>query len=106
MNFYKNLKAKEFAAHYLDNQNAVLIDARSEKEYLESNIEESVNIVYTDKEAFLKLDKGKDYYLHCRVGGRSAVAAFILSQAGHKNIFNLNDTLDNLLSELKEASTF
>ncbi len=106
MNFYKSLKAKEFAAHYLNNPNAVLIDVRTEKEYNEINIEESVNIVYTDKEAFLKLDNGKDYYLHCRVGGRSAVAAFILSQAGHENVFNLNDNLDNLLSELKEASTF
>lgn len=106
MNFYKSLKAKEFTHHYLNNQNAVLIDARSEKEYNESNIDESVNIVYTDKEAFLKLDKGKDYYLHCRVGGRSAVAAFILSQAGHENVFNLNDDFDNLMSELKEASAF
>ena len=106
MNFYKSLKAKEFAAHYLNNPNAVLIDARTEKEYHTGNIEESINIVYTNKEAFLKLDKRKDYYIHCRVGGRSAVAAFILSQAGHKNVFNLNDNLDNLMLELKEAGTF
>ncbi len=106
MNFYKSLKAKEFATHYLNNPNAVLVDVRTEKEYNKSNIEESVNIVYTDKEAFLKLDKGKDYYLHCRVGGRSAVAAFILSQAGHENIFNLNDDVENFISELEEAKTF
>ncbi len=103
MNFYKSLKAKEFAQHYLNNKNAVLIDVRTKKENTDGSIPEALHIVYTNKEALLKLDKGKDYYLHCRVGGRSAVAAFILSQAGHENVINLNDNIKNFMLELEEV---
>ncbi len=106
MNFYTSLKAKEFAQHYVNNENAVLIDARTAKEYEEGNIQESINLPYTNKEALVKLDKSKDYYLHCRVGGRSAVAAFILSQAGYENVINLNDDVKNLMLELEQAKAF
>ena len=79
-------------------QNSILLDVRSEREYDEEHVEGAINIPYDSKEDFLKLDKSKAYYLHCRVGGRSAVAAYLMVQEGFENVFNLNDDIANILS--------
>lgn len=79
-------------------QNSVLLDVRSEKEYDEEHMEGAINIPYNNQEELLKLDKNKAYYLHCRIGGRSAVVAYLLAQDGFENVFNLDDDVANILS--------
>ena len=101
---YTTLKAEEFFQNFKEDPNGVILDVRSAREYEEGHIEGSINVVFTNREELLRLDQSKNYYIHCRVGGRGAVAAFTLAQAGFSQIYNMNDSIDTLMSLFSQPS--
>ncbi len=104
METYVSLKAQEFVSQFLNNQNAILLDVRTNSEYkkehiLGATLAPGIETIIND------FDKGKPYYLHCRVGGRCAIVAYKMVSAGFKKVYNLNDNLDNLVSEFEKTNT-
>ncbi len=97
--FYKNLKAEEFKSKVTADSNAIVLDVRRDSEFAEGHLEQAIHTPNI-REAFSSLDKNKHYYLHCRVGGRSAIACQILITNGFTEVYNLNDNLENLDIEL------
>ena len=96
MGTYTNLKAEQFLNTFNNTDNAQIIDVRTEREFKEKHIEGAVNIPGTEKARLLNLDKNKIYFLHCRVGGRSAMAAHTMATNGY-TVYNLNDNIEEVL---------
>jgi len=89
---YKNLNGKEFKDGYQNASNAVLLDVRTAGEYASGTIKNSKNLDITSPrfvDSISKLDKGAEYYIFCRSGGRSAQACAIMAKQGLK-VHNLS----------------
>lgn len=74
--------------------NPILLDARQEKEYNVSHLQNAIRVGYDDfkiKETLKKLPKKKDakIVVYCSLGIRSETVAYKLIQAGYTNIYNL-----------------
>lgn len=86
--------AQEVWVDQLENdENAFILDVRTEDECNEGMIPEAVNIDIYKGQGFIylieELDKSKNYYVYCRSGGRSGQACSIMNQLGFKNTYNL-----------------
>lgn len=104
METYVSLKAKEFVAQFINDQDAILLDVRTNHEYKKEHITNAV--LAPGIETILDdFDKNKNYYLHCRVGGRCAIVAYKMVNAGFKNVYNLNDNLDNMVLEFEKTNS-
>lgn len=101
MKTYANLKSDEFLKKYKEDSNGVILDVRTPLEYDKGHLPDAINIPFTEKDKLLQLEKNKSYYVHCRVGSRSASAALFLSQNGFESVFNLDEELEKLISDLK-----
>ncbi|NMM47332.1 rhodanese-like domain-containing protein [Marinigracilibium pacificum] len=89
---YKNLSPSEWAEKVKEDSDVVIVDVRTEAEFKEGHIEGALNISKID-DHIDSLDKSKSYYLHCRVGGRSAFAAHTMSKNGFSRVYNCNGEL-------------
>ncbi len=70
-------------AKILQDENAVLLDVRTDAEYAAGNISGSLHIpLHTLRDRVTELDSSKKIYVHCQSGLRSYVACRILSQKG------------------------
>jgi len=89
----KNLTQEQWSTEVSQNKNAVILDVRTEEEFVEGYIPNSKNIDIYKGQGFLdeieKLDKSKDYYVYCRSGARSAQACALMNQQGFDNASNL-----------------
>lgn len=94
MPIYKNLKLEEFEKQLMNDSEAVILDTRTNAEYRSGHLQNAINIPNI-KENLTSLDPEKHYYVHCRSGGRSAIASQILSRSGFKYVYNLNDYIEN-----------
>lgn len=75
---------------YLKANHAVLLDVRTETEFMKGNIDGSINInVDNIRENLDKLDKSKNYVVYCQVGLRGYLAYKIMKNHGF-NVVNLN----------------
>jgi rhodanese-related sulfurtransferase len=88
-----NLSQEEWALKLAEDANAVILDVRTEDEWSDGHIPNSVlNDIYGGQ-AFVyrldELDKTKSFYVYCRSGGRSSQACAVMSQLGFENVFNL-----------------
>ncbi len=75
------------------NQDFVIIDIRTPKEFNEGHLENAFNIDFyseTFKKDLDKLDKNKTYFIYCRSGNRSGRAIPIMKELGFKEIYNLS----------------
>ncbi|EKD27544.1 MAG: rhodanese protein, partial [uncultured bacterium] len=73
-------------------EGAIIIDVRTEGEYLDSNIKESVNIPLDKLSNAIKKkvnDPNKIILVHCASGNRSASAVSILNKLGYKRVYNI-----------------
>ena len=71
---------------------AILIDVRTEEEYLTGHIPDSVLMPVedlSDRLSELPADKATALIVYCRTGRRSAEAADILRNAGYTRVFDL-----------------
>jgi len=75
-----------------ENPDAVLLDVRTAREALQSNIEgfTLIDISKPDfPEKIKALDKDKTYLIYCRSGRRSAAACQMMQQEGFTDLYNL-----------------
>lgn len=89
----KELSQEEWREQVSRDENAVILDVRTELEVEEGYIPEAKNIdIYKGQEfvdELQKLDKSKNYYIYCRSGARSAQACTLMDQMGFSNTYNL-----------------
>ncbi|WP_395046485.1 rhodanese-like domain-containing protein [Flavobacterium sp.] len=76
-----------------EDENAVILDVRTEDECNEGIIPNAITIDIYKGQAFIykieELDKSKNYYVYCKAGGRSAQACNIMNQLGFETTYNL-----------------
>lgn len=88
-----NLKQEDWAAQLEKDENAVILDVRTEEECAEGIIPNAINIDIYKGQGFIykidELDKSKNYYVYCRSGGRSEQACNLMKQMGFENAYNL-----------------
>lgn len=88
-----DLTQKEWSEQLANDENAVVLDVRTQSEVSEGSIPNALNIDIYQGQDFIfdleELDKDKNYYVYCRSGSRSAQACAIMHQLGFDNAFNL-----------------
>ena len=95
MNNYKSLLAKEFVDQLQKTPEAVILDVRSQPETKAAfSFPTAINIPSLKMEEILNLDKDKTYFVHCRIGGRSALVCHAMINNGFRNVFNLNEDIE------------
>ncbi len=87
------LHQDEWDAQRLANENAVLLDVRTEDEFEEKHLPNATLIDIRQPQAFMDaaqaLAKDKAYFIYCRSGARSAQACQLLDQLGVEATYNL-----------------
>ena len=88
-----NLTQEDWVSQFEADENAVILDVRTEDEFNEGFIANTINIDIHRGQDFVNeieaLDKSKNYYVYCRSGMRSAKACEIMNQLGFENAYNL-----------------
>ena len=88
-----NLTQEDWVSQFETDDNAVILDVRTEAEFNEGIIANAINIDIHLGQGFITeieaLDKTKNYYVYCRSGMRSAKACEIMKEQGFENAFNL-----------------
>ena len=88
-----NLTQEDWVSQFEADENAVILDVRTQDEFNEGFIANAINIDIHRGEDFVNeieaLDKSKNYYVYCRSGMRSAKACEIMNQLGFENAYNL-----------------
>ncbi|MNE08949.1 putative rhodanese-related sulfurtransferase [compost metagenome] len=88
-----NLSQEDWISQYEADDNAVILDVRTEAEYNDGVILNAINIDFYKGQGFVEelesLDKNKNYYVYCRSGARSAKACEIMNELGFENAYNL-----------------
>lgn len=99
---YQNLSVQDFKEKTKNNLNAILIDVRRPEEINQGKIKGALEINWQDKkfaEKILELNKEKEYYIYCRIGGRSAKASRFMIKNGFQNVYNLEVGFEGWNSE-------
>jgi rhodanese-related sulfurtransferase len=100
-----NLTQEEWLSQFEADDNALILDVRTEEECNNGIIPNSINIdIYKTQEfieALEALDKSKNYYVYCRSGVRSAKACELLESMGFENAYNLEGGILNWEGDLE-----
>lgn len=87
-----NLDSITFSEKLKNDPDAVLIDVRTQSEFISGHIPNS-KLIDIMNPLFLqeieKLDKTKNYYLYCRSGNRSYHAGMAMIRMGFHTVYNL-----------------
>lgn len=89
---YEDLSSKEFEGR-INTKGVQIIDVRTPAEFRKGHIKGAVNLDLSAFDFQKKIDglnKDGNYFLYCRSGARSSVAARLMTQKGFKNVFNLD----------------
>ena len=101
-----DLSQEEWEEQLENDDNAVILDVRTEEEVEEGYIPGAINIdIYLGQEfieELEKLDKSKNYYVYCRSGNRSGQACAIMNSIGFENAYNLEGGFMNWEGEVAE----
>lgn len=88
-----NLSQEDWVSQYEADDNAVILDVRTESEFDEGYIQNAILIDINLGQSFIdeieKLDKSKNYYVYCRSGARSGRACQVMNELGFENAYNL-----------------
>ncbi len=88
-----DLTQEQWSEQLKNDDNAVIIDVRTDAEFEEGYIPGAIQIDIYNGAEFLKqakdLDPEKHYYVYCRSGGRSGQACMLLNAVGVKSAYNL-----------------
>jgi rhodanese-related sulfurtransferase len=80
----------EEAKQMIDSEDVTVLDVRTEEEYEQGHIADSLLIPLNDLESRLhELDKNQPYLVVCRTGNRSSQAADVLRSNGFTDVYNL-----------------
>ena len=89
----KELTQEEWREQIGNDENAVILDVRTQEEVDEGHIPNAKVIDIYKGQEFVneleQLDKSKNYYVYCRSGARSAQACTLMDQMGFNKTFNL-----------------
>jgi rhodanese-related sulfurtransferase len=91
----RNVTVEQFEA-LRRGTNAVVLDVRTQEEFVDGHLEGAVLLDYRAPdfaEKVAKLDKSKQYLVHCAAGGRSARACTKMESLGFTNLVNLEGGL-------------
>ena len=95
----KNLSQHEWKRLCENLDQTIILDVRTEYEYLDGNIPQSINIDILNPQKFMseidKFNKSSNYFVYCKAGSRSLQACLIMKQLGFENTFNLKDGFSN-----------
>ncbi|MBL4747181.1 MAG: MBL fold metallo-hydrolase [Flavobacteriaceae bacterium] len=85
-----SLSASEFAKKFKDESIEIVLDVRKETEYLSEHIIGATNfpLDFINENSGI-INSNKDYYLHCKSGYRSLIAASIFKANGIKNVTDI-----------------
>ncbi|KAF2519110.1 rhodanese-like domain-containing protein [Flavobacterium salilacus subsp. salilacus] len=88
-----NLSEQEWWEKVQQDNNAVILDVRTQDEWNRGIIPGAINIDIYKGQGFIyaieELDKTKNYYVYCAAGARSGQACNIMSQLGFTTTYNL-----------------
>lgn len=102
----KNLTQEEWKKGVESDENASVLDVRTEAEFTEGYIPNAANIDIYKGQGFLdeinKLDKSKRYYVYCRSGARSAQACALMEQQGFETAYNLTGGIMEWKGEIEK----
>ncbi len=88
-----NLNQQEWISKLNTDENAVIIDVRTDEEFNDGKIANAINIDIFKGQGFVylieELDKSKNYFVYCKAGSRSEQACKVMNQLGIDNTFNL-----------------
>ncbi|MBO6606083.1 rhodanese-like domain-containing protein [Psychroserpens sp.] len=88
-----DLTQKEWTTQLEADKNAVIIDVRTPSEVAQGIIPNAIHIDIFKGQGFIdeikQLDLSKNYYVYCKVGGRSGQACSVMNQLGFNNTYNL-----------------
>lgn len=91
-----SIDAIDLINNNINNNNFVIIDLRTNQEFLSGHIKNAINIDYYDpnfKSELDSLDKNKEYLIYCRSGSRSRNSIPVLQDLGFTKIYHLNGGL-------------
>lgn len=83
--FFTSQTEASFMESYNKETNAIMIDIRTPEEFATGHIQGAINIDFYDPQFVTLIQTaagGKDVYLYCRSGSRSAQAETLLTQQG------------------------
>ncbi len=85
----RSISAEEFASRYA-NHTLNILDVRKASEYNSEHIIDAINapLDYIN-DSMTKVDKNKEYYVHCAGGYRSMTFISILQARGYRNLTNV-----------------
>ena len=94
-NLFSRKDINEGVVQYRKEDNAVLLDVRTEEEFSEGRIEGSLNLPIgeIDRATTLIPDKSVPIYVYCRSGNRSARAAAYLKGNGYTKVNDIGGIL-------------
>ena len=88
-----NLTQQQWSDRLSSDENALILDVRTDMEFSMGKIPNSINIDIYKGQGFIykidELDKSKNFYVYCRSGARSAQACNILNNIGIDKAYNL-----------------
>jgi rhodanese-related sulfurtransferase len=88
-----DLSQKEWREQLESDDNAVIVDVRTDEEVEEGHMPDAIQIDIQQPADFMEkakeLDPSKNYYIYCRSGARSAQACMLFNSLGIKNAYNL-----------------
>jgi len=92
---YKNINFEQ-AKQNLDNEQVLLLDVRTDEEFITGHIPNAINIPVDELEERLDEleDKNKIILVYCKSGTRSVIACEILEAANYTNIYNMGGVVD------------
>jgi rhodanese-related sulfurtransferase len=99
-----NLSQEEWTNKLALDENAIVLDVRTEEECEEGIIPNAIQNDIFKGQGFIylleELDKSKNYFVYCKAGSRSAQACAIMQQLGFKTTFNLDGGFSNWQGEV------
>lgn len=88
-----DLSQQKWSEQLENDDNAVILDVRSEGEMEEGHIEGAILMDIHQSARFMEkakeMDPSKNYYIYCHSGARSGQACAIFNSIGIKNAYNL-----------------
>ena len=81
--------------------NPMIVDVRSNEEYLAGHLPNAVNVPYDEISKLIKIapDKSQAIFLYCHSGRRAAIAETELSKLGYSQLYN-GESYQKLLSAM------
>jgi rhodanese-related sulfurtransferase len=90
------LDPQSFEKKWLELNNPVMVDVRTQSEYNQGHLRNAILIDYNSsdfKSRLGKLDKTKAVFVYCAAGSRSHAAVNVLTGIGFKEIYDLQGGL-------------